>query len=112
MMFWRQDKREIAVLYDDTTWQAYQDTWEEGQPESDPTIAPPAQLYQPVRGFGKVWRERLGGAKARTGWATEGEDGFETAIQAFTDGIVLKGQEKTLYVLYHDGTWETIKTGT
>ncbi|MBN1287184.1 MAG: hypothetical protein JXB47_17430, partial [Anaerolineae bacterium] len=32
------------------------DTWQEGQPESDPSLSPPAGLQQPIRGFGNAWR--------------------------------------------------------
>ena len=110
-MFWRQDNREIYVLQDDATWASYQDTWEDGQPVDDPALAPPPQRIQPIRGFGKVWREQLGGATAKIGWAMEGEYGFETAIQGFQDGIAIMGPEMTLYVLYNDGRWETVKAG-
>jgi hypothetical protein len=110
-MFWRQDTLEIAVLMSDATWTAYRDTWKEGQPASDPALAPPEQRYQPMRGFGKVWREQLGGAEAEIGWALDVEYGVETAIQTFNYGIVLLGPEMTLYALYNDGTWEMIQAG-
>ena len=67
-MFWRDDTRQIYVLYNDGTWQEFPDTWTEDEPEyscpadDTPSTTPPT----PRRGFGKVWctepgvRDRLG----------------------------------------------------
>lgn len=107
-MLWRQDTQEIDVLHDDGTWRAYEDTWDESQPTHDPDLVPPAGLYQPMRGFGKVWREQPG-VEAGIGWATEGESGLEAVIQVFNYGLLLKGREDDrLTVLYYDWQWETI----
>jgi hypothetical protein len=106
-MLWREDKREIYVLHHDTTWETYEDTWDETEPEGDPNLAPPVQLIQPKRGFGKVWREQLDGAESRVGWATEEESGLEGVVQVFNYGLLVKGREsEPLYVLYYDRTWE------
>jgi hypothetical protein len=109
LMFWRQDARRIYLLQQDATWADYEDTWREGQPDRDPELLPPKGLYQPVRGFGKVWRESLGGAEAWIGWATAEEHAFGTAIQPFAHGLLLQGEDGVVYVLYHDGTWGTIE---
>jgi hypothetical protein len=71
----------IIVLYDDGRYEKYQDTWAEGEPESDPAIVPPAGLYQPIRGFGKLWRNTPT-VRDRLGWATGLEQGFDTFWQA------------------------------
>jgi len=70
----------IFVFYDTGQFKRYDDTWTEGQPESDPTIVPPAGVLQPIRGFGKLWREN---ADIRTtlGWALSTEVGFTGAWQ-------------------------------
>jgi len=107
MMFWREDVRHAYVLQQDATWVAYEDTWSEGQPDRDPALVPSDGLYQPIRGFGKVWRERLGGPQARIGWATAPEHGVVTLIQPFVHGLVIRGEDDLLYILYGDGTWET-----
>ena len=68
-MIWRKDLSVIYALQSGPgpgrrpggRWAEYPDTWREGLPESDPALQPPAGLRQPVRGFGKVWREQLGG---------------------------------------------------
>jgi len=107
-MLWRQDLRLIYVLQQDMAWSAHQDTWAEGQPDHDPTLVPPAGRYQPVRGFGKVWRDQLGGSKAKIGWATAAERGSTTLIQSFTLGTLLQGEKGMVYALHTQGAWETI----
>ena len=63
-------------------------------------------LLEPVRGFGKVWREQLGGPQARIGWATDKERGVYSQVLAFERGEMLH-VEGRVYVLYRDsGTWE------
>lgn len=85
-MIWMAFNETIYVFYDQgdpKTYATYPDTFEEGKdPERDPGIVPPSGLYQPIRGFGKVWREN---PKIRTkiGWATGSESGFETWQQRF-----------------------------
>lgn len=70
----------ILVLYEDHGFRQYRDTWTEGMPESDPAIVPPAGLYQPIRGFGKLWREETG-VRDGLGWATAPEQGFNSTWQ-------------------------------
>jgi hypothetical protein len=73
-------QRQILVFYNDGKYEQYQDTWMEGQAESDPLIMPPSGLYQPVRGFGKLWRETAG-VRDKLGWATVPELGFDSSWQ-------------------------------
>lgn len=83
-MIWLEDvgvlARVILVLYDDGQFAMFDDTWTEGDPESDPAFVPPAGLLQPIRGFGKLWRENAG-VRDKLGWATAGEQGFDTVFQ-------------------------------
>jgi hypothetical protein len=103
------DWERVVVVLNGTAsgaWQRHPDAWQEGQPESDPAIQPPVGLYQPVRGFGKVWREQMGGPGAPIGWASAPEEGLTGAIQAFQRGVVLRlGAERLL--LRDDGFWRT-----
>jgi hypothetical protein len=91
-------------------WQRYPDTWQEGQPESDPAITPPGGLYQPIRGFGKVWREQLGGLQAASenplgiGWAIAPEQGLDGLAQRYEHGWVVRLNGERL-LLADDGTW-------
>jgi hypothetical protein len=72
-MIWRGDVAEITVFQDNLTYAVYPDAWTTGMPESDPDIEPPEGFYQPIRGFGLVWREKpstLGGlVRDHLGWA-------------------------------------------
>jgi len=82
-MFWSQAEDRIYVLYSDgnhSKWQAYEDTWDEGDPVSDPGISTPAGRFQPVRGFGLVWREQSS-VRDRLGWATDQETAYEIRVQ-------------------------------
>jgi hypothetical protein len=71
----------IFVLYSQSnSWEIYVDTWNSTEPDSDPSIAPPTGLVQPIRGFGKVWRNNPK-AQKQLGWALAVEQGFETLYQ-------------------------------
>jgi hypothetical protein len=74
------DENVILVLYDDGQVERFDDTWKLGEPESDPAFAPPEGFYQPVRGFGKLWRENTA-VREQLGWALASEEGFEGAWQ-------------------------------
>jgi len=108
-MFWSQDSAEIHVLIaagGSTKWLRYADTWAEGQPDRDPSLTPPAGLQQPVRGFGKVWREQLGGPASAIGWAVEAEQGYGGTRQRFSNGMLLAGPGSQAFALFADGHWE------
>jgi DNA-binding beta-propeller fold protein YncE len=107
MMFWHGEQHMIFVLQQDGTWAAHEDTWTGDLPDRDPALTPPEGLYQPVRGFGKLWREVLGGEEAWIGWAREEEQGLTAVIQPFAQGTALKGGNDVVYVLYGDGTWRS-----
>ncbi|MGQ9682610.1 MAG: protein kinase domain-containing protein [Anaerolineae bacterium] len=107
IMFWRQDK---AVIYVLTTgaknvWQQFADTFTEGMPEEDPALVAPSGKQQPRRGFGKVWREPLGGPSAAIGWALEREQGYSGNYQQFSAGLILRGNDGAIYVLLPGGSW-------
>lgn len=83
-MIWVQEEDRIYVLFADdsstTKWSAFTDEWDPGEPIDDPSITPPAGLYQPIQGFGLVWRTQPT-VRDRLGWATAPESGFVTAVQ-------------------------------
>jgi len=103
-MFWRGDLRLIYALYSNGTWQSFVDTWNEGDLEWDGTIVPPSGYYQPVRGFGKIWREQPG-VRDKLSWATNEERGFNGSWQAYQGGLMLWSDDLGIFVLYNDGTW-------
>jgi formylglycine-generating enzyme required for sulfatase activity len=109
LMHWRGDQRMIYVLYSDGHWQEFDDTWEEGESDSTGTSPPPG-LWEPIRGFGKVWRERLDGPEATIGWATDQEAPADTTIQDFEEGVILR-TGTTVYLLDRvDMTWRSATT--
>jgi len=86
-MIWLEADRSIYVFFDAEgssypTYEIYIDNFEEGDPESDPIITPPPGLYQPVRGFGLIWRLDPS-IQDRLGWATAPEAGFKTWTQSY-----------------------------
>ncbi len=70
----------IHVFYDGGAWQWFGDTWQDGVPESDPALTPPNGLFQPVRGFGLVWRNESG-VRDQLGWATGREFSYDGITQ-------------------------------
>lgn len=99
-MFWREGDKSIYVLSGlngqgsdaGGTWWRLDDTFTEGEPESDPSLVPPNGLEQPVRGFGKVWRAN-GFIREATGWATGPERAAESAWLDFEGGWMMTGPE-------------------
>jgi Tol biopolymer transport system component len=109
-MYWREDRRRIYALYHSGHWQEFEENWTPDQP-ADGGYDPPSGLLEPIRGFGKVWREQLGGPEAAIGWATEHEKGGETTIEDFERGVILK-IDSTIYLLYRDSmTWQRYSPG-
>jgi hypothetical protein len=107
VMFWRKDTDEIYVLTQDGSWQVYNDTWEEGMDEySCPDVAPRQTPPTPIRGFGKVWCEQLGGPDAEIGPALNDERGYEALWQRFERGLMWQGSDGYIYVFYEDNSWQ------
>jgi photosystem II stability/assembly factor-like uncharacterized protein len=105
-MVWREDRGWIYVLTDVGKWSRHDDSWMTGQPEPD--LQPPPGLYAPVRGFGKLWQEQLGGSESPLGWATAPEKGTTLLIQTFAGGTLIYGDDSPSWVLYSDGTWAPV----
>ena len=70
----------IYVIYNDGSWTAYPDTWNQGQAADDPSITPPQGWYKPTGALGKLWREQPG-VRAKLGWAYGPEDTFQGRLQ-------------------------------
>jgi hypothetical protein len=113
LMIWDSTAREIYVLARPSgTWKLFADTWQEGtDPAWDAALTPPPR--QPQRGFGKVWREQLGGEWADIGWALENEHLVDGWKQQFSRGVLfwLDLQQSgapgtgTVFMLFGDGDW-------
>ncbi len=114
-MLWLEPSQTIYVFFDDYgghSYRSYIDTFKEGDPESDPSLVPPAGLLQPIRGFGLVWRT-YPEVRDNLGWATAPESGFDTWRQSYQGygmhnlTIWLKDINQTIYELDPMGSvWE------
>ncbi len=106
-MVWRQDTSQIYVFFNDGTWRSFADTFKEGDRESDPTLLPPGGKLQPIRGFGKVWRDHEG-LRDKLGWAVAKETAQPAEIHAFERGTIMRFGPLlfiTLGVDTDQGTW-------
>ena len=98
LLLWRADRREIIALLDDGRWRGYPDTFD----ESEPSEAKPGE---PIRGFGKLWREHLD-LRVSLGAPVAPEQAMGGAAQRFQEGLLLWTPNRFIYVLYADGSWE------
>ena len=97
---WTQEKL-IYVFFNDGTFQQFDDTWRDGEPVNS-GLTPPSGRFEPVRGFGKVWREGTGArVRERLGWAVEPERGGNGAYQRLQKGeMYWSGAVDKIWVLY------------
>lgn len=106
-MLWRSDNMRIYVLYTDKSASGFRDEFQDGRdPERVGYSAPPG-LQEPKRGFGKVWREHLGGPSARIGWG-QGDEYVapNLVVQDFENGIVFWEDNVGNRVVLESGSWE------
>lgn len=123
-MFWVQPRRQIWVMVDDGNgsgkWTIYEDVFEDGEAEFDPTLEVPEGKYQPERGFGKLWRENPALNEA-LGWGLTPEFGYVSNYEYHPGGQVSAQNQYTPGPGYHilfglsqekfrfnevDGTWQ------
>lgn len=106
VMIWVEETGRIYAFLSDGRWLSFADTFREGDPESDPAFAPPAGKQQPVRGFGKVWREHPD-LRDAIGWALTKEEPVTALRQAFERGQIMRaGVFVYTMVGEADGAWE------
>lgn len=79
----------IYAFYPNGTFTRFQDTFLEGiDPISAGEVPPAANLFEPVRGFGKVWRSSPD-MRNTLGWATGGESSGTATQLDFQNGTLL-----------------------
>ncbi len=105
VMFWRAEPRQIYVIAAAGTWALYPDTWDESQSQGGTERPPRPDLYAPKRGFGKVWREQLGGPAAAVGWGLDEERTVSVELQPFESGQALRDETGAVWLLLASGTW-------
>lgn len=89
-MVWVRQTDAIYVMYNDDTkpsWEVYRDFFVEGMPH-DNNIAEPENRWEPVRGFGLLWRNNAT-VRTRIGWATQQyETPYSVKLQLADDGAI------------------------
>lgn len=92
----------IYVFFNDGTFQQFDNTWKEGDLVNS-GLTPPKGLLEPIRGFGKVWREGTGArVRERLGWATAPEKGANGAYQRFDRGeMYYSASVNKIWVLFN-----------
>jgi hypothetical protein len=107
VMFWRESDHSIFIISNlairqgqaTDKWWRIEDTWQTSEPESDPGLLPPTGMRQPVRGFGKVWRNN-GFVREAVGWAVGDETQLDSQWLAFEGGWMMAGPNNTpVYVM-------------
>jgi hypothetical protein len=112
-MFWIRHNLQIWVMQASAEdpnggdWFCYNDTFVEGEQEVDPTLIPPDGMYQPRRGFGKLWRTHPE-IREGLGWAITPEFELTSNYRYIAGGVVDNGQylpgpgEHRLTTLYNE----------
>jgi hypothetical protein len=104
-MIWLEPIGQIWVLTTNDegiqTWINKDDAFEDGMPESDPSLVPPSEgLIQPIRGFGMLWRNDPS-IQELLGWATGEEVGYMTNYEYHWGGTVNDAGEYVVGPGYH-----------
>ena len=102
----------IYALFNNGTYQRFNDTFTDGVDAVSSGAVPPEGRLEPVRGFGKVWRENAN-VRDSLGWATTGESGGGAQVLMFERGeMVGISQAGQIYLLITGapGTW-TARSG-
>lgn len=88
--------------------QSFYDSWREGEPASGGET-PPAGLVEPIRGFGKVWRENQS-IRNTLGWAVAPEAADRGHYQYFRGGnsMIYRGTTDRVYLIYTDGSVDDV----
>ncbi len=126
-MFWLQPNQQIWLLTvndsDEHLWSVYDDDYFDGDLEFDPEIVAPEGMQQPIRGFGKLWRDNLE-VRAAIGWAVEDELGHTTRYEYHHGGALGEDMEYIAGPGYHqveslygdtfrfielDSTWQIVE---
>jgi hypothetical protein len=100
-MYWinmRGGRSQVLVLIYErngsVSYRLLEDTWRAGDPVNT-GLTPPSGLYEPNRGFGKVWRE-YPEIRSAIGWALENERPATISFQTFERGALLRAMEDNL----------------
>ncbi len=108
---------DIYAVTSDMRFRRVPDLWVSGVDPDSMGLTPPPGLLEPIRGFGKVWRENLD-IQGSIGWGASGESGTTATILLFERGraIYLPTVNQT-FILINDvgmtdrGQWRSVIGG-
>ncbi len=104
MVYVGDPQRSIYAIFDDGHFRKFADTWVDGVDPSSGGETPPSGLIEPIRGFGKVWRDNLD-VRAGLGWARAPEQAEDLSALPFDRGQVLSPPGLGhVYALADDGS--------
>ncbi len=98
----------IYVLYSDGRLQQYTDTFNASVDPASGGESPPSGLIEPVRGFGKVWRNNPD-VRSGLGWGVAAEAGGSAAVLRFERGWMVDLTQRGDILVLADsaGTWQS-----
>lgn len=95
----------IYVFQNGGNYLSYPDTWDASIDPESGDESPPEGLIEPIRGFGKVWRENSI-VRSTLGWAVGFELGDVVTTANYQAGLLLDlPQRNEVMVLTDTGTW-------
>ncbi len=104
-----QDTKTMYIIFTGIgQWTTYPDTWQPGDPVSNPTLKPPAGWYQPEYGIGKMWRNEDNYSQ-RLGWARYPQRSVTATWQPFEHGEMIWTATQGVFVLYDSNTYRQFK---
>jgi hypothetical protein len=107
-MLFRADTNQIFILVrGNERWLEYANAWRPGDVLPSVGVRPPG-TYEPLRGFGKTWRDQPA-VQLQLGWPVYEERGSVGLVQAFERGTLVHSFYGVTYVLFGDGSWRTLR---
>jgi hypothetical protein len=96
----------IYVVLNNGSYQAIADTWNpDVDPERGNETPPNPNLIEPIRGFGKVWRNNSN-IRSTLGWATAPEQGNDAVYTPYQQGTLLYAPQRGEITAFgNSGSW-------
>lgn len=97
---------QIYVLYNNNSYQNFADSFLPGIDPESGGESPPPNRFEPIRGFGKVWRS-LPVVRNGLGWAIGPEAAVSVTLQSFERGMMLyiaNADSILVFIANADGT--------
>ena len=110
-MIWIGDTHTIYVMYYapgtnvSGSFESYKDTWADGMLETDPAFESSNHLWQPTRGFGKVWRENAK-VKNGLGYGLSGDSGYMAVVAVQGNKMWINGKDNAFK--FAGKNWEDV----